>query len=119
MKYIVDAQLPKKLSKWMNSNGYEAIHTLDLPAKNDTQDLEIIRISTEIDDSVVVSKDKDFPDYRFIKGLPYRLLWITTGNIINKELFAMFERVFAQIDHEFKEGKLFIELSNDSIVIHE
>jgi predicted nuclease of predicted toxin-antitoxin system len=65
MIYIVDAQLPRKLSIWLNENGFESIHTLDLPDQNDTQDLEIIRISTEMENSVVVSKDKDFPDYRF------------------------------------------------------
>jgi predicted nuclease of predicted toxin-antitoxin system len=119
MKYIVDAQLPKKLSNWLNENGYESIHTLDLPEKNDTQDSEIIRISTEIDDSVVISKDRDFPDYRFIKKLPTLLLWVTTGNIINKELLKIFEEAFKQIDNHFQNGKLFIELTNDSIIVHE
>ena len=112
MKYIVDAQLPKRLSRWLNANSYDSIHTLDLPDKNDTEDIEI-------QDSVVVSKDKDFPDYRFIKGLPQRLLWVTTGNIVNKELISLFERGFSKIDSEFKDGRLFIELSNESIIIHE
>ena len=119
MKYIIDAQLPRKLSTWLNDNGFEAIHTLDLPDKNDTEDLEIIRISTEIDSSVVVSKDKDFPDYRFIKNLPHRLLWVTTGNIVNKDLLILFENAINQIDSEFRGGKLFIELSNDCLIIHE
>lgn len=119
MIYIVDAQLPKRLSLWLNENGYESIHTLDLPEKNDTEDLEIIRISSNIAQSVLVSKDKDFPDYRFIKGLPERLLWGTTGKISNKDLFKIFEKAFYQIDDEFKKGSSFIELSNESIIIHE
>jgi hypothetical protein len=31
----------------------------------------------------------------------------------------MFEEVFSQIDDEFKSGKSFIELTNDSLIIHE
>ena len=119
MIYIIDAQLPKKLSTWLKDGGFDSIHTLDLPDQNDTEDLEIIRISTETENSVIVSKDKDFPDYRIIKGLPQRLLWVTTGNITNTRLLELFEKAFSQIHTEFESGKLFVELSNDSIIVHE
>ena len=38
MKFILDAQLPKKLSDFLIWKGYDAIHTLDLPLKNKTKD---------------------------------------------------------------------------------
>lgn len=119
MKYIIDAQLPKKLSEWLNYKGYDSIHTLDLPAQNDTEDMEIIRISVEIKNSVVVSKDQDFPDYRLIKNIPNRLLWVTTGNIKNKDLLKLFAESFETIHNKFEEGNKFIELTNDSLIIHE
>jgi predicted nuclease of predicted toxin-antitoxin system len=31
MKFIVDAQLPRKLALWLQSQGFDALHTLDLP----------------------------------------------------------------------------------------
>lgn len=119
MKYIVDAQLPRKLVKWMNAEGYNAIHTLDLPDKNATSDSEIIRISSLDNMSVIVSKDKDFPEQRIIRGKPERLLWITTGNIRNEILLGLFSREFKNIHDLFVKGSLFVELSNDSITIHE
>ena len=33
MKFIVDAQLPRKFVTWLNESGHDALHTLDLPKK--------------------------------------------------------------------------------------
>ncbi|MGL5892041.1 MAG: DUF5615 family PIN-like protein [Bacteroidia bacterium] len=41
MKFIVDAQLPKKIALMLVDEGFDAIHTLDLPQKNHTSDKEI------------------------------------------------------------------------------
>ena len=45
MKFIVDAHLPKKLSYFLTEKGYDSIHTLDLPNKNASSDLEINNLS--------------------------------------------------------------------------
>ena len=45
IKFIVDAQLPKKLSLLLKYKGYDSIHTLELPNKNKTKDSEINHIS--------------------------------------------------------------------------
>ena len=45
MRFLVDAQLPKKLSRFLNEKGFESIHTLDLPNGNKTTDAEIIELS--------------------------------------------------------------------------
>ena len=44
MKFIVDAQLPKSLARFLSKRGFDAIHTLDLPGENATDDREINRI---------------------------------------------------------------------------
>lgn len=45
MKFIVDAQLPKRLSSWIQDQGFDCLHTLDLPEQNLTQDTVIIQIA--------------------------------------------------------------------------
>jgi len=45
MKFIVDAQLPSRLARWIQEQGYDVLHTLDLPDKNLTGDLTIVSIS--------------------------------------------------------------------------
>lgn len=34
MKFLVDAQLPITLKGWLTSQGFDAIHTADLPKQN-------------------------------------------------------------------------------------
>ena len=41
MKFLVDAQIPRRLVKRFRDAGFEAIHTLDLPMGNRTPDSEI------------------------------------------------------------------------------
>ena len=43
MKFIVDAQLPRTLSQFLNNKGFDSIHTLELPDKNASKDSEIIK----------------------------------------------------------------------------
>ncbi|MBT8421048.1 MAG: DUF5615 family PIN-like protein, partial [Gammaproteobacteria bacterium] len=34
MKFLVDAQLPRRLASWFSTQGFDAIHTLDMPKAN-------------------------------------------------------------------------------------
>jgi len=45
MKWLIDAQLPRRLSVKLNSLGHDSIHTLDLPEGNESTDAEINRIT--------------------------------------------------------------------------
>ncbi|RUM66123.1 MAG: hypothetical protein DSZ05_04845 [Sulfurospirillum sp.] len=56
IKFLIDAQLPKKLAIFLEKSGYDTLHTLDLPNQNFTKDSQINRISIE-EKRVVVSKD--------------------------------------------------------------
>ena len=47
MKFLVDAQLPRKVCSWLSDLGHEAKHTLDLPLKNKTTDHQITEIAVE------------------------------------------------------------------------
>ena len=42
MKFLVDAQLPRRLAYWLNEAGQNTLHTLDLPRGNLTTDAELI-----------------------------------------------------------------------------
>lgn len=59
MKFLIDAQLPRRLARRLRAAGHDAIHTLDLPAGNRTTDAEICRIA-DSDGRAVVTKDADF-----------------------------------------------------------
>lgn len=89
MKFLVDAQLPCRLAILLERQGYDAIHTLDLPKGNATPDFEINALS--IDESrVVITKDADFVQSFLLQQKPYKLLLISTGNIRNSALEELF-----------------------------
>ncbi len=114
MKFLVDAQLPKKLAHFFRERGFDAIHTLELPKKNVTDDLEINQISLA-EQRIVISKDSDFYDSYSAKQEPYKLLYLTTGNIRNKDLIELFDKNFLLIVHSLQNGSV-IEL-NKTVVI--
>jgi predicted nuclease of predicted toxin-antitoxin system len=117
MKFIIDAQLPAKIKYWLIEKGYDALHTNDLPNRQFTSDTEIIEIA-ERENRIVISKDSDFYKHNLIKGSPKQLLFITTGNIVNKELIQLFELNFSAIEEYFKSGSNVVEVDNKSIIVH-
>ena len=78
MKFLVDAQLPARLAKFLTGKGHDAIHSSDLPDGNRTPDSEIALRADE-DGRVVVTKDRDFRDTHLLHRTPRRLLVVATG----------------------------------------
>lgn len=73
MKFIIDAQLPKSLSEFLNQKGYDSIHTLDLPNKNRTKESQIVKIANQ-EGRIVISKDVDFLESYLVKSEPRKLI---------------------------------------------
>ncbi len=59
MKFLVDAQLPVRLARFLQNAGHDAIHTRDLPDHNATPDAVINFISIQ-EQRIVITKDSDF-----------------------------------------------------------
>ncbi len=114
MKFLIDAQLPKSLATFLQKKGHDAIHTLDLPNANATSDTEIIRLSMT-EQRVVISKDSDFYDTFLNKAEPYKLLYLTTGNISSKELLALFDRNLDRIIEQISLDDV-IEMDRKSLI---
>ncbi len=97
MRFLVDAHLPRRLCAMLAMHGHDAIHTLDLPARNATQDRVINHLSFD-EQRVVVSKDTDFFYSHLLHGRPWKLLFVKTGNISTRDLRALFERNLPAIE---------------------
>ena len=116
MKFLVDAHLPRRLAFRLRDAGHDALHTLDLPRQNRTDDNEIHEISRR-EQRVVVTKDSDFVNSFLAVQSPYKLLLISTGNITNAELDALFIPQISVIATAF-ETYDFIELTRTTLVFH-
>jgi predicted nuclease of predicted toxin-antitoxin system len=100
----------------LRAEGHDALHTLDLPDGNRTTDEKINELSIR-DRRVVITKDEDFVDSFLLAQRPYKLLFISTGNIVNSELEALFTThlpeitdALASYDH--------VELSRAALIFH-
>jgi hypothetical protein len=55
MKFLIDAQLPRRLAHQLRAAGFETIHTLDLPQGNRTSDqalINLLQLSVSADNSI-------------------------------------------------------------------
>lgn len=116
MKFLIDAQLPRRFVVWLTEAGHDALHTLDLPLKNKTPDHEVVACAMQ-NGRVVVSKDDDFVQLFLLTGEP-SLLLISTGNIANAELEILVRANLDGIVNAFIEHR-FVEITRDALVIHE
>jgi len=116
MNFLVDAHLPRRLVYRLRNEGHDGLHTLDLPNKNRTTDNEIHDISVR-ERRVVVTKDADFVNSFLTVCKPYKLLLVSTGNVANADLEALFVPQIPAIGVAF-ETYDYIELTRTALVFH-
>lgn len=106
MKFLIDAQLPPALSRWLAERGHEASHVADrgMTGASDAA----IAAAAETEGAILVTKDEDFIALR----LPDRfgLLWLRVGNATNAALIAWLEPRWSQIESLLGSGERFVEV---------
>jgi predicted nuclease of predicted toxin-antitoxin system len=116
MKFLVDAQLPRRIATWLRDQGHDPLHTLDLPDGNRTADASIMALSSR-EHRIVVTKEADFVDSFILRHQPEKLLLISTGNITNAALEALLRSNLATITAAFDVAD-FVELNRSGVVVH-
>ena|SRR5437899_1250464 len=116
MKFLVDAQLPRRLARELAASGHDAVHTSDFPAANRTPDKEIVAVAIR-ENRIVVTKNNDFVVSFHLRGAPPKLLLISTGNISNDELCKLLTSNLTALENTFSKHD-FVELAATAITIH-
>ncbi len=116
MNFLVDAQLPRRLTQRLQALGHDAIHTLDLPLQNQTPDY-VLNERSVIEERVLITKDADFVDSFILHDVPYKLLLVSTGNIRNSELEQLFFDNLETLVNGFATHD-FIEIDRSVITFH-
>lgn len=116
MKFLIDANLPWKLSKFFKEKGFDSIHTSELEMGNGIGDFGIINICNR-EDRIVITKDDDFLKNFLIKKEPKKIIFITTGNISNKRLIQIFNLNFSELLSLIQSNSV-IEISPTDITVH-
>lgn len=116
MRFIIDAQLPRRIATLPNQAGHDTLHTLDLPQANRTPDTKILQVAAR-ENRVVVSKNSDFVDSFLLDRKPEKLLLISTGNITNRNLEAVLLPNLTVTVAALEEND-FVELTRTALIIH-
>ena len=107
MHFLIDAQLPPGLARWLAERGHRSEHVNDL-GLGAAPDDEIEAKAREIR-AVIWSKDADFAERaRRVPGL--QVVWLRVGNTTNASLQAGLAPQLAAIEAALSNGESLIEV---------
>lgn len=118
MKVLCDVHIARKVVRFLESVGIEAVHVNDILDSSYTKDQVIARYADE-HDYVILSKDADFRNSHLLKGEPQKLLKVNLGNLSTNKLISILEEHLDLFQTKFEQGKSMIEINPDSIVFIE
>ena len=112
MKIWIDAQLPPTLASWLTHNfDLEATALRDLELR-DAQDIEIFEAARTAN-AVIMTKDSDFIDLVCRLGTPPQILWLTCGNVTNRNLRRLLTATLPDALELLLQGDAIVEISNN------
>ncbi|EDX83416.1 hypothetical protein S7335_596 [Synechococcus sp. PCC 7335] len=113
MKIWIDAQLPPILANWLKARfSLEAFALRELLLR-DAQDIEIFE-AARAESVVILTKDSDFIDLVCRLGPPPQILWLTCGNVTNRNLKRLLLNTLPDALKELQQGETIVEISDNT-----
>ena len=107
MKFLVDAQLPPDLAKWLRARGHEAAAVREIGLR-EASDREIWDYAVA-SQTVIITKDEDFA-LLANRHAAATVMWVRYGNLSNRVLLARLDAVWTQAEAHLDSGLTLIEL---------
>ncbi len=109
MRFVVDNQLPPRLSKFLEEAGHDSVHVATVGM--DAADGRALWAWARREDRVVVSKDEDPLFLANRPGDTGRLIWVRLGNCRRESLVGAFSRSLPAVVAALLEGQRVVEIS--------
>lgn len=110
MRFIVDAQLPPALARWLESRGHETLHVADIGLL-DAPDSAIWQYARE-GGLVILTKDEDFAIWRNTADKPLpRVVWLRVGNTRKQDLLRWFDSLLPRVLSALEAGESLVEVT--------
>ena len=108
MRFLVDTQLPKLLSRRLEEAGHAAEHVLDLNL-GQSPDNDLWRYASA-NDAAIVSKDEDFAQWIMSGRSGPKVVWLRVGNCTNAELVDWLLPVWPDVVDVMESGERLVEV---------
>ena len=109
MRFLVDAQLPPALARWLAAQGHEAIHVFDLGLAG-ADDRLIWRRAADTE-AVIVTKDEDFALRQMLAETGPAIVWLRLGNTRKGALLRWLEPLLLDILAALERGETLVEVT--------
>ena len=109
MRFLVDAQLPPALARWLTARGYEAEHVGDrqMAAMSDAAIWDLALRNA----AVIITKDEDFAQRKVLTGGGPSVVWIRLPNTRRRDLLSWFEAILPDILSALERGESLVEVT--------
>lgn len=76
--------------------------------------LKILRFlkAARVESAVIMTKDSDFIDLVCRLGTPPQILWLTCGNVTNRNLRQLLIATLPDALEQLRQGEMIVEISN-------
>ncbi len=108
MKFVIDAQLPPALARWLREAGHEAAHVEDAGLR-EAEDGPIWAHALQTA-ATIMTKDEDFAARALQEPTGPVIVWLRVGNTTNPKLQAWIELRLPGIVHLINQGNRLVEV---------
>jgi predicted nuclease of predicted toxin-antitoxin system len=108
VRFLVDAQLPPALARWLTAEGHEAEHVADCGLES-APDTAIWRYALKAR-AVLITNDEDFVILRTLERDGPAIVWLRTGNTTKRVLLARMAATLPAIVQALEHGERLIEV---------
>jgi predicted nuclease of predicted toxin-antitoxin system len=109
MHFLIDAQLPPAMARWLASFGFEAVHVADLGMQAATD--EAIWTLALRESAAIITKDEDFAQRAVLDLAGPPIIWIRLPNSRTYRLLGWFEGSLPDILEALQRGERLIEVT--------
>ena len=109
MRFLVDAQLPPALARWLAAQGHEAEHVADLGMQGASD--AAIWSHALASAAAVVTKDEDFAQRKVLSRTGPVVVWIRLPNTRRRDLLTWFGTVLPNVVAAVERGETLIEVT--------
>lgn len=108
MRFLVDAQLPPALARWLGEHGFSATPARDLGLR-DSDDGSIWNFAVA-GGWTVLTKDEDFVARCVGNSAAPPVVWLRIGNCTNRVLCSWLKPILPDLKRRLNEGEKVIEV---------